>query len=72
MSHPTTGGKLLTAPCQSANVPSEFSALVGTELDITATEEALDKLQWHEVVENVLPGTVLGAKHTTRWERQLR
>ena len=43
---------------------SEFFALDETELDISATEEALDKLLWHEFVEDA-------TKHiTTRWERQ--
>ena len=34
----------------SAHDPLEFFVLDETELDITATEEALDKLLWHEVV----------------------
>ena len=51
------GRKSLTALC-----PSEFFALYETQVDTTATEEALDKRLWHDVLEDMPPASVLSAK----------
>ena len=66
MSHPTTRGKLLLALFRLQTTQTEFFALDEPGLDITATEEALDKLL---VARSC--GRCPGAKHiTTRWESQ--
>ena len=45
--------------CCAVCEPPEFFVVDETELDITATEEARDKLLWHVVVEDVLPNQIL-------------
>ena len=59
----TTCGKLLTALCRLRT--TRRRSLRSTRRNLTAPP------LWHEVVEDVPPGSGTGAKHvTTRWERQ--